>query len=174
MEIVINELIYLCCNLSPWQMAIQKYCLGGWVAILFSDGSLENVTAQYPHFETWYYDLHFGAHITPFESVHLGRADVQQIFLSDERSTSPGWSCQLGLWMCSGEFCDAFVRQELFLPKIGVSQGKQLYISMNYNFWWKQQRANLEEVNFFRKGGTCSRENNTLWLPMFYTTKLSL
>ena len=33
MEIVINELTYLCCHLSPWQMAIQKYCLGGWVAI---------------------------------------------------------------------------------------------------------------------------------------------
>ena len=26
--------------------------------------------------------------------------------LSGARSTSPCWSCQLGLWMCSGEGCD--------------------------------------------------------------------
>ena len=37
--------------------------------------------------------------------------------LSGEWSTSPGWSCQLGLWMCPREFCDAFLRKEFLLQK---------------------------------------------------------
>ena len=37
--------------------------------------------------------------------------------LSGARSTSPGWSCQLGLWMCPREFCDAFLRKEFLLQK---------------------------------------------------------
>ena len=45
----------------------------------------------------------------------IGKDKGMKVVINDQkssgaRSPSPGWSCQLGLWMCSGEGCDAFVR----------------------------------------------------------------
>ena len=47
--------------------------------------------------------------------------------LSGARSTSPGWSCQLGLWMCSGEGCDELFVKIFFLSKNRCFLGKNYY-----------------------------------------------
>ena len=94
---------------------------------------------------------------------------LRRSFLSDERSTSPGWSCQLGLWMCSGEGCDDLFVKIFFSPKIGVSWGKTIIVGENLQFGRGERRQTFSE-----RGRHSFTDTNTLWLIMFFNTKFSI
>ena len=77
--------------------------------------------------------------------------------LSGARSTSPCWSCQLGLWMCSGEGCDDLFVKNFFSPKIGVSWGKTIIVGENLQFGRGERRQTFSE-----RGQHSFTDTNTL------------